>query len=140
MQVVVGKRGVEAGTVDVKMRASGERAQVPLDGVALAVRERLESARVGGAMAGVPKDLRRFLEGRRDVEAVLQRVGHATYDVVFVDGGGEWTHWVVESEEAAASLAEAAGAPLHIEWTEPLSRRVNDGNPWADPKGQRRAL
>ncbi len=58
----------------------------------------------------------------------------------FVDGGGEWTHWVVESEEAAASLAEAAGAPLHREWTDTLSRRVNDGNPWADPKGQRRAL
>lgn len=91
-------------------------------------------------MAGVPKNLRRFLEGRRDVEAVLQRVGHETYDVVFVDGGGEWTHWVVESEDAAASLAEAAGVPLRSEWTDVLSRRVNDGNPWADPKGQRRAL
>jgi hypothetical protein len=91
-------------------------------------------------MAGVPKDLRRFLEGRRDVEAVLQRVGHATYDVVFVDGSGEWTHWVVESEEAAVSLAEAAGCPLQREWTDSLSRRVNDGNPWADSKGQRRAL
>jgi len=91
-------------------------------------------------VAGVPKDLRRFLEGRSDVEAVLQRVGHATYDVVFVDAAGEWTHWVVESEEAAASLAEAAGAPLHTEWTDTLSRRVNDGNPWTDPKGQRRAL
>jgi hypothetical protein len=91
-------------------------------------------------MAGVPKDLRRFLEGRRDVEAVLQRAGHATYDVVFVDGAGEWTHWVVESEEAASTLAEEAGTPLHTEWTDALSRRVNDGNPWADPKGQHRAL
>lgn len=30
VQVVVGKRGVEAGTVDLKLRASGERSQVPL--------------------------------------------------------------------------------------------------------------
>jgi prolyl-tRNA synthetase len=43
VQVVVGKRGVEAGAVDVKTRASGERAQVPLDGVVLAVRELLGS-------------------------------------------------------------------------------------------------
>jgi prolyl-tRNA synthetase len=43
VQVVVGKRGVEAGAVDVKTRASGERAQLPLDGVALAVRELLGS-------------------------------------------------------------------------------------------------
>ena len=50
-------------------------------------------------MAGVPKDLRRFLDGRSDVEAVVQRVGHETYDVVFVDGAGEWTHWVVESND-----------------------------------------
>jgi hypothetical protein len=91
-------------------------------------------------VATVPKDLRRFLDGRADVEAVLQRVGHATYDVVFVDAGGEWTHWVVDSEEAAAALAEAAGVPLHSEWTDVLSRRVNDDNPWADPNGQRRAL
>ena len=69
-----------------------------------------------------------------------ERVGHATYDVVFVDGDGEWTHWVVESEDAATALAEAAGAPLHTEWTDALSRRVNDGNPWANPKGQHRAL
>jgi hypothetical protein len=91
-------------------------------------------------VAALPKDLGRFLDGRADVEAVLQRVGHATYDVVFVDAGGEWTHWVVDSEQAAAALAEAAGVPLHSEWTDTLSRRVNDGNPWADPHGQRRAL
>jgi prolyl-tRNA synthetase len=30
VQVVVGKRGIEAGTVDLKLRATGERSQVPL--------------------------------------------------------------------------------------------------------------
>jgi prolyl-tRNA synthetase len=44
VQVVVGKRGVEAGAVDVKTRASGDKAQVPLDGVVLAVRELLGSS------------------------------------------------------------------------------------------------
>jgi prolyl-tRNA synthetase len=41
VQVVVGKRGVEAGAVDLKVRASGDRTQVPLDQVAGAVRDRL---------------------------------------------------------------------------------------------------
>jgi hypothetical protein len=91
-------------------------------------------------VAGVPKDLRRFLDGRSDVEAVVQRVGHETYDVVFVDGAGEWTHWVVESSDAAAGLAEAAGVPLHDDWTDTLSRRVNDSDPWKNPHGQHRAL
>jgi hypothetical protein len=91
-------------------------------------------------MAAVPKDLGRFLEGRSDVEAVLQRVGHRTFDVVFVDGAGDWTHWVVESEEAAEELAQAAAVPLRREWTDALSRRVNDRDPWSDPRGQHRAL
>ena len=30
VQVVVGKRGVEAGTVDLKLRATGERTQAPI--------------------------------------------------------------------------------------------------------------
>ncbi len=30
VQIVVGKRGVEAGTVDLKLRATGERSQAPL--------------------------------------------------------------------------------------------------------------
>jgi hypothetical protein len=91
-------------------------------------------------LTGVPKGLRRFLDGRSDVEAVVQRVGRDTYDVVFVDGAGEWTHWVVASEDAAAALTETARVPLHHEWTDALSRRVNDGDPWADAKGQHRAL
>jgi prolyl-tRNA synthetase len=44
VQVVVGKRGVEAGAVDVKVRATGDRTQVPLDQVADAVRDRLVAA------------------------------------------------------------------------------------------------
>jgi hypothetical protein len=88
---------------------------------------------------GVPKDLRGFLAGRDGVEAVLQRTGHRTYDVVFVDGRGEWTHWVVESPEAARALADAASVTLHEGWSEELARRTSEHDPWADPQGQRRA-
>ena len=44
VQVVVGKRGVEAGAVDVKVRATDAREQVPLDRVVDAVRDRLTAA------------------------------------------------------------------------------------------------
>jgi prolyl-tRNA synthetase len=44
VQAVVGKRGVEGGTVDLKLRATGERSQAPLAGAAQAVVDLLDSA------------------------------------------------------------------------------------------------
>jgi prolyl-tRNA synthetase len=44
IQVVVGKRGVEAGTVDIKVRATGERSQAALNDAARAVVEALAGA------------------------------------------------------------------------------------------------
>jgi prolyl-tRNA synthetase len=44
VQVVVGRRGVKAGTVDLKLRATGERSQVPIAGGAGAVVDLLEAA------------------------------------------------------------------------------------------------
>jgi prolyl-tRNA synthetase len=44
VQVTVGKRGIEAGTVDLKLRATGERTTAPLGGAAEAVRALLASA------------------------------------------------------------------------------------------------
>jgi prolyl-tRNA synthetase len=44
VQVVVGKRGVSAGTVDLKLRATGERSQAPLAGAATAAVDLLASA------------------------------------------------------------------------------------------------
>lgn len=44
VQVVVGKRGIEGGTVDLKLRASGERSKAPLAGAAQAVVDLLGSA------------------------------------------------------------------------------------------------
>lgn len=44
VQVVVGKRGVEGGTVDLKLRATGERSQVPLAAAVPGVVDLLGSA------------------------------------------------------------------------------------------------
>jgi prolyl-tRNA synthetase len=44
VQVVVGSRGIEAGTVDLKLRATGERSQAPLANAVEAVAALLETA------------------------------------------------------------------------------------------------
>ena len=44
VQVVVGKRGIEAGTVDLKARATGERSRAPIAEAADAARALLEAA------------------------------------------------------------------------------------------------
>ncbi|HET9722810.1 MAG TPA: proline--tRNA ligase [Actinomycetota bacterium] len=44
VQVVVGTRGIQAGSVDLKLRATGERSQVPLAGAAEAALDLLASA------------------------------------------------------------------------------------------------
>ena len=44
VQIVVGKRGIEAGTVDLKLRATGERGTSPLAGAARAATELLATA------------------------------------------------------------------------------------------------
>jgi prolyl-tRNA synthetase len=44
LQVVVGKRGIEAGTVDLKVRATGQREKAPLAGAAAAASELLAAA------------------------------------------------------------------------------------------------
>ena len=44
VQIVVGKRGVEAGTVDLKLRATGEKSQAPIAGAAGAALDLLAAA------------------------------------------------------------------------------------------------
>ena len=44
IQVVIGKRGIESGKVDLKVRATGEREQAPLEGAVHAAQELLAGA------------------------------------------------------------------------------------------------
>jgi L-rhamnose mutarotase len=85
-------------------------------------------------------EIRKFVLHHMDVEAVLQRCGLRTYDLVFIDGDGNWTRWVFPSDEAAAAAADMLGVPLHRGWDERMSRRMNKRDHWNEPGGQRRAL
>jgi prolyl-tRNA synthetase len=44
LQVVVGRRGLGSGTVDVKVRATGDRRELSVQGMASAARELLAEA------------------------------------------------------------------------------------------------
>ena len=44
LQVVVGKRGIQAGKVDLKVRATGARTEAPLDGAARSAKDLLGAA------------------------------------------------------------------------------------------------
>jgi hypothetical protein len=88
----------------------------------------------------VAAEVRRFVQLHNDVEAVLQRSGLRTYDMVFVDADGNWTRWVYTSEEAAAAAAESLEVPLHRGWDERMARRMNKRDHWNQPGGQKRAL
>lgn len=87
-----------------------------------------------------PSELRNFAVLRRDVEAVLQRCGIDTYDLVLVDLEGNWTRWVFASEEAAVEAADALDIPIHRGWDERMNRRMNLRDHWDDREGQRRGL
>ena len=85
-------------------------------------------------------ELRKFASLRTDVEAVLQRCGLRTYDLLLIDPEGNWTRWVFTSEEAAKAAADDLGVPLHEVWDERMARRMNRRDHWNEPGGQKRAL
>jgi hypothetical protein len=87
-----------------------------------------------------PTELRRFAMLRSDVEAVLQRCGRDTWDLVLIDVDGNWTRWVFVSRAAAEAAAEDLGVPLHDAWDARMTQRMNRRDHWGEPGGQRRAL
>lgn len=88
-----------------------------------------------------PTDLRRFVQLHGDVEAILQRCGLDTFDLVLVDLDGDWTRAVFPSEGVARAVAADLEVPLHEGWDdERLAKRFNRNDPWNTPIGRRRAL
>jgi len=77
---------------------------------------------------------------RHDVEAVLQRCGLNTYDLLLIDLDGVWTRWVFPSDDVARGAAESLGVPLHEGWDERMTQRMSRNDPWNTPEGKRRAL
>ena len=90
----------------------------------------------------VPAEVRRFVSGSRGIEAVIQRVGLDTWDLLLIDGEGNWTRVVVASKEEAEEAARDLGIEkVHDGWDdEDLARRMNRRDHWNEPGGQRRAL
>jgi hypothetical protein len=87
-----------------------------------------------------PSELRKFVTYQPDVEALLQRCGLDTYDLLLIDFQGNWTRWVFTSEEEAVAIADTLGVPLHRGWDQRMARRMNKRDHWNEPGGQRRAL
>ena len=90
--------------------------------------------------ARTPTELREFVLLRPDVEAVVQRCGLDTYDLLLIDLNGNWTRAVFEGEEGALAAAAELGTPVAEGWTEDLARRMNRRDHWNEPGGQKRAL
>jgi hypothetical protein len=89
----------------------------------------------------IPADLRTFATLKPDVEAVVQRCGAETFDLLLIDLDGNWTRWIFPSQEDAEAVAEALGVPLHHGWDDDrLTRRMTKNDPWNEPGGDRRAL
>jgi hypothetical protein len=88
----------------------------------------------------IPPDLRRFVTYRQGVEAVLQRCGLGTFDLLLIDVDGNWTRGVFTASEVAEAVADDLGVPLNQGWNDRIARRMNRRDHWNDPGGQRRAL
>ena len=104
------------------------------------MRRDLPAPTLGPVTRATAAELRRFAQLRPDVEAVLQRCGLDTFDLLLIDHDGNWTRWVFPSEAAARAPANELGVPLHEGWDDRMTRRMNKRDHWNDPGGQRRAL
>jgi hypothetical protein len=92
-------------------------------------------------MAKVPSELRRFAMLGNDVEAVIQRVGHQTFDCLLIDVDGRWTRAVFPTREAAEQACATLGIRTHEGWEDPrMVQRMNRRDHWGEPGGQRRAI
>jgi hypothetical protein len=88
----------------------------------------------------IPPDVREFAKLRLDVEAFVQRCGRQTFELLLVDGRGDWTFAVFESEDEARAAADVLGVRMREGWDPRMVQRVNRRDVWADAEGIRRAL
>jgi hypothetical protein len=92
------------------------------------------------AAVKVPPSLRDFVKLRPEVEAVIQHVGLATWDLLLVDVTGLWVREEFASLEDARAACDVLGIHAHEGWDEPrMVRRMQRRDHWNTPDGQRRA-
>jgi hypothetical protein len=89
----------------------------------------------------IPDDVRSFAAAHDKVDAVVQRIGLDTWDLLLIDGDGNWTRMVTTSKESAEAAAKDLGADLHDGWdADELAKRMNRRDNWNEPGGVRRAV
>ncbi len=89
----------------------------------------------------VPYHLAEFVKLRPQVEAVIQHVGLANWDLLLVDSTGLWDRDEFPTKEAAEAAGRELRISVHDGWDDPrLARRMNNRDQWNTPDGQRRAL
>jgi hypothetical protein len=71
-----------------------------------------------------------FAEGHPGSEAIVQRIGARSAQVILVAPGGEWLRVVVASVEEGRALCERLAVPDHDGWSDDLRRRVTS---WRRP-------
>ena len=86
------------------------------------------------------RELRDFVSSHEGVEALVQRVGRDTFDLILVDAEGNWTRAVFDAKEEAEAAAKGLDLQPHDGWTDGLAKRMNRRDHWNRPGGQRRAL
>lgn len=88
-----------------------------------------------------PARLREFAKLHPGAEAVIQRIGRGSVDLLVVAVDGTWTREVVASTEAAAAICGELDLRRNEGWDDPrIARRMQRRDHWATPDGQRRAL
>jgi hypothetical protein len=89
----------------------------------------------------IAQEVRRFAEQSEGVDAVVQRIGLDTWDLLLIDGEGNWTRVVVESKQQAEAVATELALKPHDGWDdETIAKRMNRRDHWNEPGGQKRAL
>ena len=77
-----------------------------------------------------------FVKTREDVEAVIERIGYHTTQVILVAVNGEWLRFVVSSPEIAQRIAKGLKVEAHEGWPEGLRQKVSsyrrDPSDWAE--------
>lgn len=75
------------------------------------------------------------------MDAIVQRIGRDTWDLVLVDQQGSWQRAVLSSKEACEAIAKELGVQPHDGWDdESIAKRMNRRDHWNEPGGQKRAL
>jgi hypothetical protein len=89
----------------------------------------------------VPAELRRFASEHQGVDAVIQRIGLDTWDLLLIDAEGNWTRAVYLTRDECEEAADQLDVTVHEGWDdESLAKRMNRRDHWNEPGGQRRAL